>query len=149
MIQFYWRSVRRRRIKKLKRPFAIFSTLSIHATDIRVHGSPFYKAWVEAKDPLGHQAAIRLHLVWDIDGQWVDDFLVTPVRCGEFPTSHKLKILAGKMYVFDRGYVDYLFKQKIVNIGSHFVTRLKTSKKRSGLENQLTGLSGRHQNMGF
>lgn len=123
--------------RKLKQ--AIRHVLAIDATDIRVHGSLFTKPGWKQKSTQGHQAAIKLHVVWDINGQWVDDFLITPGRCGESPTSHKLKISRGKMYIFDRAYVDYLFWEKIVKIESHFVTRLKSSKARRNLEMLLTG----------
>ena len=44
---------------------------------------------------------------------------------GDSPVSLKLRILAGKMYVFDRAYNDYDFWGKIVEAKSDFVTRLK------------------------
>lgn len=123
-----------RKVKK-----AIRHLLAIDATDIRVHGSLFKKPGWKQRHTHGHQAAIKLHAIWDINGQWVDDFLITPGRCGDSPTSHKLRLSSGKVYVFDRAYVDYAFWEKIVENGSHFVTRLKTSKKRRVLEMQVTG----------
>jgi hypothetical protein len=123
--------------RKVKR--AIRHLLAIDATDIRVHGSLFREPGWKQKSTNGHQAAIKLHVIWDINGQWVDDFLITPGRCGESPTSHRLTLSSGKMYVFDRAYVDYMFWKKIVKKGSHFVTRLKTSKRRRVLEMQVSG----------
>jgi hypothetical protein len=125
-----------RKIKK-----AIRHLLAIDATDIRVHGSLFKKPGWKQRHTQGHQAAIKLHVIWDINGQWVDDFLITPGRCGNSPTSHRLTLSSGKMYVFDRAYNDYDFWKKIVQKESHFVTRLKTSKKRRVLETQVTGVS--------
>lgn len=123
-----------RKVKK-----AIRQVMAIDSTDIRVHGSLFNKPGWKQRQAKGHLAAIKLHVIWNIHGQWVDDFLVTPGRCGDSPTSHKLRLLSGKVYVFDRAYLDYVFWEKIVSKGSHFVTRLKTSKKRRVLEMQLTG----------
>ncbi len=123
-----------RKIKK-----AIRQLLAIDSSDIRVHGSLFTKPGWQQKSTLGRKAAIKLHVVWDLDGQWVDDFLITPGRVGESPTSHKLALLSGKTYIFDRAYNDFLFWEKIVSKGSHFVTRLKTSKQIRVLEMQLTG----------
>src|ERR1700733_6788269 len=123
-----------RKVKK-----AIRHLLAIDSTDIRVHGSLFTKPGWKQRHTHGHQAAIKLHVIWDINGQWVDDFLITPGRCGDSPTSHRLRLSSGKMYVFDRAYIDYEFWAKIVKKGSHFVTRLKTSKKRRVLEQQVSG----------
>jgi Transposase DDE domain/Domain of unknown function (DUF4372) len=118
---------------------AVRHLLAIDATDIRVHGSLFRQPGWKQKSTHGRQAAIKLHAIWDINGQWIDDFLITPGRCGESPTSHRLRLSGGKMYVFDRAYIDYVFWKKIVKKGSHFVTRLKTSKRRRVLEMQVSG----------
>lgn len=109
--------------RKVKR--AIRQILAIDSSEIRVHGSLFVEPDWKQKYTIGHQASAKLHVVWNVDGQWIDDFLITPGRHGDSPISLKLRLLSGKMYVFDRAYNDFDFWNKIVGIGSDFVTRLK------------------------
>lgn len=61
----------------------------------------------------------------DVDGEWIDDFVITPGRRNDSPVSFELRLLPGKMYVFDRAYNDFNLWDKIVSIKSNFVTRLK------------------------
>jgi hypothetical protein len=121
-----------RKIKK-----AIRQILAIDSSDIRVHGSLFNKSGWKKKHALGHQAAAKLHVVWNVDGQWVDDFVVTPGRRSDSPVSFELRLLPGKMYVFDRAYNDFDFWQKIIVAGSHFVTRLKDCARNRTLQKKV------------
>ena len=110
-----------RRVKK-----AIRQILAIDSTEIKVHGSLFDEPGWKQKHCKGeHKASAKLHVVWNVDGEWVDDFIITPGRRGDSPVSLVLRILSGKMYVFDRAYNDYDFWGKIVEAKSDFVTRLK------------------------
>jgi putative transposase len=113
--------------RKVKR--SIRQILAIDSSDIRVHGSLFTEPGWKQKHTIGHQAAAKLHVVWNVDGQWIDDFLITPGRCGDSPVSLKLRLLPGKMYVFDRAYNDFNFWSKITACGSDFVARLKDCEK--------------------
>lgn len=111
-----------RKIKK-----AIRQILAIDSTDIKVHGSLFSKpGWKQKHCKDEHQASAKLHVVWDIDGQWIDDFVITPGRKNDSPISHQLRLQSKKTYVFDRAYNDFEFWQKIIDVGSQFVTRLKS-----------------------
>jgi hypothetical protein len=109
--------------RKVRR--AIRQILAIDSSEIRVHGSLFTEPGWKQKHTIGHQASAKLHVVWNVDDQWIDDFLITPGRHGDSPVSLKLRLLPGKMYVFDRAYNDFDFWSKIVAHGSDFVTRLK------------------------
>ena len=131
-----------RKIKK-----AIRQILAIDSSEIKVHGSLFDEPGWKQKYTISHQAACKLHVVWSVDGQWIDDFLVTPVRCGDSPISLKLRIVAGKMYVFDRAYNDYDFWKKIVETGSDFVTRLKDCARNQVLQKKV--LRGRKDKCGI
>lgn len=114
----------RTRDRKVKK--AIRQILAIDSTEIKVHGSLFDEpGWKQKHCGDSHQAAAKLHLVWNIDGEWIDDFIITPVRKNDSPVSLLLRIVSGKTYVFDRAYNDFKFWQKIVEASSHFVTRLK------------------------
>lgn len=129
-----------RKVKK-----AIRQILAIDSSDIRVHGSLFDEPGWKQRHTIGHKAAAKLHVVWNVDGQWIDDFLITPGRCGDSPVSLRLRLLPGKMYVFDRAYNDFDFWKKIVGVGSDFVTRLKDCARNRALQKKvLRGKKNKH-----
>lgn len=99
--------------------------LAIDSSEIDVHGSLFTEPGWKKKYTIGHKASAKLHVVWNVDEQWVEDFLITPSRKGDSPVSLNLQLSAMKMYVFDRAYNDFNFWQKVVEAKSDFVTRLK------------------------
>ncbi len=114
----------RTKCRKIKK--AIRQILAIDSTEIKVHGSLFdQEGWKQKHGNDSHQAAGKLHVVWNVDGEWIDDFLVTPGRRNDSPVSLQLRILPGKTYVFDRAYNDFEFWSKIMDAKSHFVSRLK------------------------
>lgn len=104
---------------------AIRQILAIDSSEIDVHGSLFDKPGWKKKYTIGHKASAKLHVVWNVDGQWIEDFLITHGRKADSPVSLNLRLAAGKMYVFDRAYNDFIFWQKVVEMKSDFVTRLK------------------------
>ena len=104
---------------------AIRQILAIDSSEIDVHGSLFDEPGWKKKYTIGHKASAKLHVVWNVDGQWIEDFLVTPNRKGDSPVSLLLQLFPGKTYVFDRAYNDFNFWQKVVDAKSDFVTRLK------------------------
>jgi putative transposase len=110
--------------RKLKR--AIREILAIDSSEIDVHGSLFSKpGWQKKHSNQAHLASAKLHVIWNVDNDWIDDFIITGGRRNDSPVSLELKLSSNKMYVFDRAYNDFDFWQKIVNLKSHFVTRLK------------------------
>ena len=121
-----------RRIKK-----AIRQILAIDSSDIRVHGSLFKEPGWKPKNTISHNAAAKLHVIWNIDGQWIDDFTITPGRRSDSPVSFELRLLSGKIYVFDRAYNDFNFWYKIVSTGSDFVTRLKDYQRNRVLQKKI------------
>jgi hypothetical protein len=68
---------------------------------------------------------VKLHVVWNIEGEWIEDFIITGARRHDSPVSLQFELQTNKMYVFDRAYNDVTFWLKIIDVGSHFVTRLK------------------------
>ena len=103
--------------------------IAIDASTCFVHGSLFtHKTWVRAKLQ-GNKAGAKLHAVYSVDGNWIEDFLVTGNKKGDSPTSHLLQLQPNKIYVFDRAYNDLKFWLKIRDHKAHFVTRLKDCKK--------------------
>lgn len=108
---------------------AIKEILAIDSTECHVHGSLFSLPWWKKKICSGRKAAAKLHVVWNVGGEWVEDFLITPVRKHDSPVSLLFKLFPGKTYVFDRAYNDLSFWYEIMQAGSHFVTRLKNVPK--------------------
>ncbi|MFZ9596544.1 MAG: IS4 family transposase, partial [Bdellovibrionia bacterium] len=104
---------------------AIREVLAIDSTECRVHGGIFSLPGWQTRRANGGKAACKLHVVFNMEGQWIDDFKVTGVRKHDSPVSLELRLLPGKTYVFDRAYNDIDFWLKIMASGSHFVTRLK------------------------
>ncbi len=115
----------RGRTQNRKTRRGIRELLAIDSSECRVHGSLFNLPGWKLKQTDGHQAGCKLHAVYSVDGQWIDDFKITGVRKNDSPVSLQLKIRSGKTYVFDRAYNDLDFWLKIMDAGSHFVTRLK------------------------
>lgn len=115
----------RTRNRKIKR--AIRQILAIDSTECEVHGSLFARPGWAKKTGEQRKASCKLHVVWDIDQEWVSDFIVTGARKSDSPASLKLQLESGKTYVFDRAYHDFNYWLKIMDLGSHFVTRLKES----------------------
>lgn len=112
-----------------KKKKAIREILAMDSSEIRVHGSLFSLLGWKLKKCLGNKAAAKLHVIWNVHGEWVENFLVTPGRRGDSPVSRLFKLLSDKTYVFDRAYNDLSFWYDIMSSGSHFVTRLKNIPK--------------------
>jgi hypothetical protein len=115
----------RSQTKNRKTRRAIREILAIDSTDCTVNGGIFSLPGWQTRRAEGGQAACKLHVVFNVEGEWIDDFKITGVRRHDSPVSMELRILPGKTYVFDRAYSDLAFWLKIMASGSHFVTRLK------------------------
>lgn len=109
--------------RKLRK--AIREVFAIDSSEIRVHGSLFSLAGWKQKFSVLRAATGKLHVVWNVSGHWIEDFIVTSGRKADSPVSLLFRLLPGKMYVFDRAYNDLSFWYKIMLHGSDFVTRLK------------------------
>jgi hypothetical protein len=126
----------RTKSRKIKR--AIRNILAMDSSEITVHGSLFdTPGWQKKHSDDAHEASGKIHLVWNVDGEWVDDFVITPGRKADSPISLRLTLLDGKTYVFDRAYNDLSFWVKIIDIQSHFVSRLKDCAKNKALEKEI------------
>jgi putative transposase len=121
--------------RKVRR--GIRELLAIDSTECRVHGSLFSLPQWKLKQTQGHAAACKLHVVYDVDGGWIDDFKITGARKHDSPVSLQLRLSPGKTYVFDRAYNDLDFWLKIIAANSHFVTRLKECAHLGKLEAQI------------
>ena len=118
------------RCRKIKR--AIQQLLALDASECRVHGSlAKVPKWLQKNNKQKNTASLKLHAVWNIDDEWIEDFRVTPGNATDTQIAKQFKIRGGCVYIFDRAYNDLSFWWDIVENGSHFVTRLKTSSKRN------------------
>ena len=72
-----------------------------------------------------HVAAAKLHIIWNVDGCWVEDHRVTGGHRHDSPVANLFRLQENKTYVFDRAYCDLTLWINIANAGSRFVTRLK------------------------
>ena len=109
--------------RKVKR--AVRELLAIDSSEIDVHGSMFGAPGWAKKRGEGKTAAGKLHLVWNVDKGWIEDFSITPGRSHDAPAAKRLALAGHKLYVFDRAYNECAFWAQILEAGSHFVTRLK------------------------
>jgi hypothetical protein len=108
-----------RKIKK-----AIRRILAIDSTECRVHGSLFAIPGWQQRKTKDHAASLKLHVIWDIDGQWIEDFRLSPSRRNDGPVCREFQFEPNKTYVFDRAYNSSHLWLKIMKENSHFVTRL-------------------------
>lgn len=127
----------RGRTKERKVKRAIREILAIDSTEFSVHGSMFSKPGWSQRKAFGHKASGKLHVVWNVNGDWIEDFIITGGRKHDSPVSLKLRLNADKTYVFDRAYNDLAFWLNIVDAGSHFVTRLKDCVKNRKLRTEV------------
>jgi hypothetical protein len=94
--------------------------LSLDATVIDLCAAVF--DWAQFRTTKG---AVKLHLLLDHDGYLPSYAVITEGRVHEIQVARKLHFQRGTMLVFDRGYTDYNWFQRLTEEGVHFVTRLK------------------------
>jgi hypothetical protein len=94
--------------------------LSLDATVIDLCAAVF--DWAQFRTTKG---AVKLHLLLDHDGYLPCYAVITEGKVHEIQVARKLKLQPGTMLVFDRGYADYDWFQRLTEEGVHFVTRLK------------------------
>lgn len=94
--------------------------LSLDATVIDLCAAMF--DWAQFRTTKG---AVKLHLLLDHDGYLPCFAVITEGNVHEIQVARKLKLQRGTMLVFDRGYTDYNWFQRLTEEGVHFVTRLK------------------------
>lgn len=123
-----------RKIKK-----AIRHLLAIDSSEIRVHGSLFnHESWRQ-KSAIGHKASAKLHVVWNVNDQWIEDFRVTGNRPHDLVAAKRLQLKEGAIYVFDRAYVDLKFWLDIIEAKADFVTRLKRAPRKDEVHKYVLG----------
>lgn len=94
--------------------------LSLDASVIDLCAAVF--DWAQFRTTKG---AVKLHLLLDHDGYLPCYAVITEGKVHEIQVARKLRLQRGTMLVFDRGYTDYNWFQRLTEEGVHFVTRLK------------------------
>ena len=94
--------------------------LSIDGTIIDLCATMF--DWAHYQQAKG---AAKLHLVLDHDGHLPRYAVVTQGKASEVKIAREFQFPPGTILVFDRGYVDYQWYQRLTAEGVFFVTRLR------------------------
>ncbi len=89
---------------------AIRQILAIDSSEIDVHGSLFDEPGWKKKYTIGHKASAKLHVVWNVDGQWVEDFLRLAAKATRrlasffvFPLGHHIFSIGRTMILISGG----------------------------------------------
>jgi hypothetical protein len=96
--------------------------LSIDATTIELCASVF--DWAQFRRTKG---AVKLHLMLDHDGLLPCFGVITDGKQHEVTVTRQWEFAPGTILVFDRGYTDYNWFERLTQQGVYFVTRLKTN----------------------
>jgi IS4 transposase len=83
--------------------------------------------WAEADSRC---RGLKLHMVYDPRAIRPVHFAVESPKLSEIKVARRVPLDAGITYVFDKGYADYAWWQKIVDARALFVTRLKSNARR-------------------
>jgi hypothetical protein len=108
--------------RTLKRVFALDST------ECRVHGGKATESEWACKSFLENKASARLHALWNVNDQNIEDYIVAPGRKHDMVVAQHFPIEPNATYIFDRAYNEIDFWVKIIRAKAHFVSRLKEYK---------------------
>ncbi len=118
------------RLKKLLKPL-----VAIDSTEARVHGHLLnFKGWKKSKNKC---ASLKLHVAWNIEGEWIEDFRTTYGNASDLTTAKSFELSPGKIYVGDRAYVDLKFWLIIQKAQADFVIRAKKTLRLSAIHAQV------------
>ena len=104
---------------------AIRTLLALDSTECRVDGRLSKLPKWKQKYTKDAKASVKLHTIWNVHGEWIEDFKITPGRTSDSRAAKTFGIKANMTYVFDRAYNELSFWWMIVDSKSHFVSRLK------------------------
>ncbi len=97
-----------------------YRLLTLDATMIDLCASLF--DWAAYKRTKG---AVKLHLLLDHQGYLPQFMVITPGKKQEIEVARRLRFQPGTILIFDRGYVDYAWFERLTRQGVFFVTRLR------------------------
>jgi len=72
------------------------------------------------------QGAVKLHLLLDHQGYLPQLVVITPGKTQEIEVARRLRFQPGTFLVFDRGYVDYAWFERLTRQKIFFLTRLRS-----------------------
>ena len=75
----------------------------------------------------GRTKGLKLHVVFDPNADHPRIAELTPANLNDVNVGREITLEPGATYVFDKGYADYTWWQKIHDTGCTFVTRCKTN----------------------
>jgi hypothetical protein len=105
---------------------------ALDSTECRIHSSLMrWPGWEKSRN---NCASAKIHTVYNIGKDWVEEFIITNSCSSDLSSAKKLRLKANCCYVMDRAYFDLQFWLKIQQHQSHFVTRLKKSPRLSALK---------------
>jgi putative transposase len=84
-------------------------------------------AWAERDT---HTRGLKLHIGFDPRHTLLDWVEVTSPRTSDIKAARRISLTSGTTYIYDKGYLDFGWWQKIEEAGAFFVSRLKTNTKR-------------------
>ncbi len=96
--------------------------LSLDATIIDLCAEVF--TWARFERTKG---AIKLHFTLDHEGYLPTVMVMTEGDVNERPIARQWSFAAGTILVFDRGYIDFAWFQKLTSMGVYFVTRFRSN----------------------
>jgi putative transposase len=72
-----------------------------------------------------HGKGLKLHLQCSSEGKVIEALSITGTNVNDITAAKEFKIESDRIYVFDKGYLDYNWWHEIDSIGGYFVTRIK------------------------
>ena len=96
--------------------------VSLDATIIELCAEIF--TWAKYERTKG---AIKLHFTLDHDGYLPTVMVMTEGDVNERPVARQWSFPAGTILVFDRGYIDFAWFERLTSTGVHFVTRIHSN----------------------
>ena len=97
----------------------------LDASNIRLAGKGY--EWAEKTRTRTTCFGLKLHVRMDHSSEMLEDASITPTNVNDLTAGKDFELERGRVYVFDKGYCDYNWWLKIMENGSHFVTRLKVN----------------------
>jgi hypothetical protein len=111
--------------KGRKHKRALKNLLALDSSECDVHGSLFSIPSWNKRNSKSKKASLKFHVIWNINGEWIEDFRITGSRRADSPVGKQFILESNSYYIFDRAYNDLSFWLKITKESSHFVSRLK------------------------
>jgi putative transposase len=81
--------------------------------------------WAERSRQLEYSQGLKLHLMMEPGSGAVDYANVTDMNVNDITDAREIPLENDRIYIFDKGYLDFNWWLEIIEAGSHFVTRIK------------------------